>query len=172
MKVRNAAGGFTAGAVLIVGVLAGLAGGAVAMSGSDPAPAAPVTLHQVAEEPTAAPAPTVTPTAAPVVDEPEPAPKPVVHDDPAPVSDRAPIVAPVAPKAETASEAADRAKVEADRAKTEADRATEVAAPKPPATPPGALLGGATTAGSTSPPKNVIPGLDGPESVPKPAPKS
>lgn len=127
-------------AMLVTAVLAGAAGGAVALSattGSTPAPQSPVTLHQVAGEATAAPSSSPTTTAVPatsataVVDDAgtEAAPQ-------APVSDPAPIVDPVAPKGETASQAADRAQAEADRAKAEADRAAEKAASVPPTPAP------------------------------------
>lgn len=110
-------------AMLVTAVLAGAAGGAVALSAAqDPATPAPaaVTLHQVADEdtaaPTAEPALTAEPSPAPVEADPAPA------DEPEPVSEPAPIVEDM-PKPETSTEAADRAKIEADRAKTEADRA-------------------------------------------------
>lgn len=117
-------------AMLMTAVLAGAAGGAVALSAAvgDPAPSQPpVTLHQVADEAT---------VAAPVDAEPNTTPSadPAGTETPeAPVSEPAPIVEPVAKSAtttsttETASQAADRAKAEADRAKAEADRAQQAA---------------------------------------------
>lgn len=137
-------------AMLVTAVLAGAVGGAVALSAAAdpvPAPSAPVTLHQVAEEATPTPAPASGQNAAAPADsepstvssvgstsDPEASTVDSGGGDSAPVSDPAPIVEPVAPKGETASEAADRAKAEADRAKAEADRAAQLAttpAPSP-----------------------------------------
>lgn len=152
---RISVGGFTAAGMLVVAVLGGAVGGAVAMSGgSGPAPVAPVAIHQVAEDTTT---PTVQPTLAP-----EPSPAPVVHEDPAPVSDPEPKVAPVAPKTETASEAADRAKAEADRAKAEADRAAKVVTPDPDLEAGhGVRDDGGATSGSGETTKVVVPEAGG-----------
>lgn len=143
MKKLNLRGATAAG-VLVVAVLGGAVGGAVALSSAqgDPAPST-VGVHQVVDE--------VTPTPTPVVT-PDPTPTPVVHVDPAPASDPAPKVDDVT-KTETASEAADRAKAEADRAKSEADRATQVveappAAPSAPGPGPGTT---GTSSGGASP---------------------
>lgn len=103
-------GGITAAAALVMALGAGVAGGAIAGSASNPqaAPAAPVQVRPVAEEATSAPETSAAPVsvAAPIV-------------VPAPVVEEAPVTSP-----ETiATGAAAKAKAEADRAKAEADRA-------------------------------------------------
>lgn len=122
---RLTGSGFTAAGVLVVALVGGFVGGAVAMNGADaPAPAGPVTLHQVAGEVTP------TPTAEAVDTAPEPTRTPEPSVEPAPVSVPEPKVVDV-PKTESASDAADRARAEADRAKAEADRAEKVVTPSP-----------------------------------------
>lgn len=119
-------------AMLVTAVLAGAAGGAVALSSTQgtPAPAAPsVTLHQVAEEATSSPTPTPSVAAAA---EPDAAPVDEPAADPAPVV-QAPEVAVGA--VQDAEEAADRAAAEADRAEDAADRAEKAAQPKPTTAP-------------------------------------
>lgn len=105
--------GLTAVGVLVTAIVAGGAGGALALSASQghPVPPPAVTLHQVADEPTAEPTP------APVVAESPP---------PAPVVDQAP-VADVGGSGETATQAADRAVTAADRADDAATRASDSA---------------------------------------------
>lgn len=132
MKRLNLSG-FTAAGVLVLALGGGVVGGLVASGSQQPvAPAAPVTLHQVAEEstpaPTGEPTATVEPTSAPT---PTPEPPAAPVPDPVPVPDPAPKVEPVPPKTESPTEAADRARTEADRAEAEADRAEKVTEPAP-----------------------------------------
>jgi hypothetical protein len=117
-------GGFTAAGVLVVALIGGAVGGAVAMSSSSTPAPAPVTVHQVADEDETAPEPTATSTPTPAAASIPPA------DAPEPTTNTAP--AAVAVDGETAAEAADRAAREADRAEDAADRAeSTIAAPKP-----------------------------------------
>lgn len=114
MKRLNTSG-LTAATVLIVALVGGAAGGAIAMGGAHQTPTAPATvqLHPAAAEVDATPSESPTPAAA-------------VPSDTGTVTtpQNAPATAPQ-PAADTTQ--ADRAKAEADRAKAEADRATTAA---------------------------------------------
>lgn len=133
---RPALGGLSAASVLVAAIVAGMAGGAIAVGaaqGSDPAPVPPAvtTMHQVADE--AAPAPATAPVAG--VDESAAGPPVVVQSEkstpagPGPDAASAPKV--VVAEGESAQDAADRAADEADRAEEAADRAEDTAPQAP-----------------------------------------
>lgn len=103
---RLSGGGFTAAGVLVVALVGGFVGGAVAMNGAEaPVPAAPVQVQHVVEETTPEPEPTRTPAATvapePVVEAPEPVkapvsvPVPKVVDPPAPEVEEKPVAKPI-----------------------------------------------------------------------------